>query len=114
MLLHEETWDRWSWLPTGTWMGNLSVPSARALGDVGLISSVTQPFCAHATGRADSRWSPGHGCCAEKEVDLLTPLRAGANQAEMRVHSEGFEQPWGYGLAEGLSWLNRVMSEIGG
>jgi GTP 3',8-cyclase len=88
-----------------------------ALGDVGFISSVTQPFCAQcnrARLTADGRLR----LCLlrEKEVDLLTPLRAGASQAELRDFIlEGiWYKPWGHGLADGLVPLNRVMSEIGG
>jgi cyclic pyranopterin phosphate synthase len=88
-----------------------------AQGDVGFISSVTQPFCAQcnrARLTADGRLR----LCLlrEKEVDLLTPLRAGASQADLRqLILEGiWHKPWGHGLADGLIPLNRVMSEIGG
>jgi cyclic pyranopterin phosphate synthase len=91
------------------------LPGAR--GDVGFISSVTQPFCAQcnrARLTADGRLR----LCLlrEKEVDLLTPLRAGASQADLReLILEGiWYKPWGHGLADGLIPLNRVMSEIGG
>ena len=52
----------------------------------------------------------------EGEVDLLTPLRAGAGLPELRqLILEGiWNKPWGPGLAEGLIPLNRVMSEISG
>ncbi len=88
-----------------------------ARGDVGFISSVTQPFCAACTRArltADGRLR----LCLlrEGEVDLLTPLRAGATLAELRqVILDGiWQKPWGHGLAEGVIPLNRVMSEIGG
>jgi cyclic pyranopterin phosphate synthase len=88
-----------------------------AQGDVGFISSVTQPFCASCTRArltADGRLR----LCLlrEKEVDLLTPLRAGASLDELRhlILDGVWEKPWGHGLAEGLIPLNRVMSEIGG
>ncbi len=91
------------------------IPGAR--GDVGFISTVTQPFCAscnRARLTADGRLR----LCLlrEGEVDLLTPLRAGASQDELRqLILEGiWNKPWGHGLADGIIPLNRVMSQIGG
>ncbi len=91
------------------------IPGAQ--GDIGFISSVTQPFCSACTRArltADGRLR----LCLlrEKEVDLLTPLRAGATLDDLRqLIVEGvWEKPWGHGLAEGVIPLNRVMSEIGG
>jgi cyclic pyranopterin phosphate synthase len=88
-----------------------------AKGDLGFISSVTQPFCASCTRArltADGRLR----LCLlrEGEVDLLTPLRDGANLNDLRqIVLDGiWEKPWGHGLDEGLIPLNRVMSEIGG
>lgn len=88
-----------------------------AQGDVGFISSVTKPFCATCTRArltADGRLR----LCLlrEGEVDLLTPLRAGASRAELRqILLDGiWDKPWGHRLAEGLIPMNRVMSEIGG
>lgn len=86
-------------------------------GDVGFISSVTAPFCAACTRArltADGRLR----LCLlrEGEVDLLTPLRAGATINELRqIILDGiWQKPWGHGLDEGIIPLNRVMSEIGG
>ncbi len=86
-------------------------------GDVGFISSVTQPFCAscaRARLTADGRLR----LCLlrEKEVDLLTPLRGGATLDNLRqfILDGVWEKPWGHGLAEGVIPLNRVMNEIGG
>ena len=88
-----------------------------ALGDVGFISSVTSPFCASCTRArltADGRLR----LCLlrEGEVDLLTPLRAGATLDQLReLILEGiWEKPWGHKLADGVIPLNRTMSEIGG
>jgi len=88
-----------------------------AKGSVGFISSVTHPFCSACT-RARLT-SDGHlRLCLlrEKEVDLLTPLRAGATLEELRhlILDGIWEKPWGHGLADGVIPLNRVMSEIGG
>jgi len=86
-------------------------------GDVGFISSVTSPFCASCTRArltADGRLR----LCLlrEKEVDLLTPLRAGATLDDLRqIILDGvWDKPWGHGLAEGVIPLNRVMNQIGG
>ena len=91
------------------------IPGAR--GDVGFISTVTQPFCAscnRARLTADGRLR----LCLlrEGEVDLLTPLRAGASQDELRqlILDGIWNKPWGHGLADGIIPLNRVMSQIGG
>jgi cyclic pyranopterin phosphate synthase len=91
------------------------LPGAR--GEVGFISSVTVPFCAACTRArltADGRLR----LCLlrEGEVDLLTPLRAGASLEDLRkIILDGiWYKPWGHGLAEGVIPLNRVMSEIGG
>ena len=88
-----------------------------ALGEVGFISSVTVPFCAACTRArltADGRLR----LCLlrEGEVDLLTPLRAGATLEDLRalIFDGVWYKPWGHGLAEGIVPLNRVMSEIGG
>ncbi|HEX6383617.1 MAG TPA: GTP 3',8-cyclase MoaA [Anaerolineae bacterium] len=88
-----------------------------ALGTLGFISSVTQPFCAscnRARLTADGRMR----LCLlrEKEVDLMTPLRNGASDEQLKeIIEEGiWWKPWGHGLAQDVIPLNRVMSEIGG
>jgi cyclic pyranopterin phosphate synthase len=87
------------------------------VGDVGFIASVSAPFCSDCTRArltADGRLR----LCLlrEGEVDLLTPLRAGATQEELRllILDGLWNKPWGHGLAEGVIPLNRAMSEIGG
>ena len=88
-----------------------------ALGDIGFISSVTQPFCASCNrARLTSDGRLRLCLLREGEVDLLTPLRAGASLEELRqmILDGIWYKPWGHGLAEGLIPLNRVMSEIGG
>lgn len=91
------------------------LPSAK--GNLGFISTVSEPFCASCTRArltADGRLR----LCLlrEGEVDLLTPLRSGASLQELRqIIIQGiWKKPWGHGLAEGIIPLNRVMSEIGG
>jgi len=86
-------------------------------GDVGFISTITNPFCASCTRArltADGRLR----LCLlrEGEVDLLTPLRDGATFDDLRqlILDGIWQKPWGHGLAEGVIPLNRIMSEIGG
>jgi len=88
-----------------------------AKGTVGLIATVTRPFCASCTRArltADGRLR----LCLlrEKEVDLLTPLRQGVSDQALReiIVNAIWEKPWGHRLAEGEIPLNRAMSEIGG
>jgi GTP 3',8-cyclase len=89
----------------------------KAKGDLGFISSVTHPFCSACTrARLTSDGKLRLCLLREKEVDLLTPLRAGASLDELRkLLLDGvWEKPWGHGLADGVIPLNRIMSEIGG
>jgi GTP 3',8-cyclase len=86
-------------------------------GDVGFIATVTQPFCASCTRArltADGRLR----LCLlrENEVDLLTPLRAGADLPELRqlIVESIWQKPWGHRLSEGAVPMNRTMSQIGG
>lgn len=86
-------------------------------GTVGFISSVTAPFCAACTRArltADGRLR----LCLlrEGEVDLLTPLRAGATHSELVdiIREAVWHKPWGHGLDEQIIPANRVMSQIGG
>ncbi len=88
-----------------------------AIGEVGFIASVTRPFCALCTRArltADGRLR----LCLlrEGEVDLLTPLRAGASLADLRqlIIDGLWEKPWGHGLAQHEIATNRVMNQIGG
>jgi cyclic pyranopterin phosphate synthase len=52
----------------------------------------------------------------EFEVDLLTPLRAGAPLETLRsmVLDAVWNKPWGHNLVGGDIPRNRVMSQIGG
>lgn len=88
-----------------------------ASGDIGFISSVTAPFC-DSCNRARLTADGRLRLCLlrENEVDLLTPLRAGASIEELRrlILDGIWEKPWGHGLAEGVIPLNRVMNQIGG
>ncbi len=88
-----------------------------AKGDIGFISTVTAPFC-ESCNRARLTADGRLRLCLlrENEVDLLTPLRAGASLEDLRrlILDGIWSKPWGHGLAEGVIPLNRVMNEIGG
>lgn len=88
-----------------------------ATGDLGFISTISAPFCADCTRARLTADGVLRMCLLrEREIDLLTPLRAGASLDELRglVLDTVWNKPWGHGLDEGLIPLNRVMSEIGG
>jgi len=90
---------------------------AGAQGTLGFISSVTQPFCSQCTRvRLTAEGRLRLCLLRDKEVDLLTPLRAGASveEIEQRLFEGVWAKPWGHGLAHNVFARNRVMSEIGG
>jgi cyclic pyranopterin phosphate synthase len=88
-----------------------------ATGTIGFINSITAPFCgscnrARITADGFLRMCLLH----DYEVDLLTPMRNGASQDELRnlVLDAIYNKPWGQGLAESEIPLFRVLNEIGG
>jgi len=91
---------------------------ADGAGEVHFVSSVTAPFCA-ACDRlrltADGRLRT---CLfAESETDLLGPLRAGADDAELAAIARAAlaAKPPGHGIGRaGWSYDGRPMSMIGG
>jgi cyclic pyranopterin phosphate synthase len=86
-------------------------------GDVGFISSVTEPFCASCTRARLTADGKLRMCLLrEYEMDLLTPLRQGATLDELKtlIQTAVWHKPWGHGLAHNIVPMNRVMSEIGG
>ena len=86
-------------------------------GVVGFISTLSHPFCASCTRIRLTPDGRLRLCLLrENEVDLLTPLRAGATLEELRsLVVEGiWNKPWGNRLAEGEIPMNRTMSQIGG
>jgi cyclic pyranopterin phosphate synthase len=88
-----------------------------AIGVLGFISSVTLPFCASCTRARLTADGKLRLCLLrDKEVDLLTPLRAGASIEDLRqlIVDGIWHKPWGHGLAKGEVAVNRTMSEIGG
>lgn len=90
---------------------------AGAVGTLGFISSVTEPFC-QGCGRIRLTPDGKLRLCLLRndEVDLLTPLRNGATFEEMRtlMRTGSYHKPWGHGLAEGVFAEDRVMNQIGG
>ena len=88
-----------------------------AAGTLGFISSVTEPFC-QGCGRVRLTADGKLQLCLQRdeEVDLLSPLRSGADFDEIRaLMKEGaFHKPWGHGLASGIFAENRSMNQIGG
>jgi cyclic pyranopterin phosphate synthase len=90
---------------------------ADGLGDVGFISSVTEPFCASCTRARLTADGKLRMCLLrEYEMDLLTPLRSGATMDDLKalINKAVWHKPWGHGLAHNIVPMNRVMSEIGG
>ncbi|PWH16797.1 MAG: GTP 3',8-cyclase MoaA [Anaerolineae bacterium] len=88
-----------------------------AKGEIGFISSVTVPFCSACTRARLTADGVLRMCLLrEKELDLLSPMRNGASDEELRqIILDGvWNKPWGHGLEEGIIPLNRVMNQIGG
>ncbi len=86
-------------------------------GTIGFISSVTEPFCAGCDRMRLSADGRLRLCLLrDNEIDLLTPLRAGASDEDLReLMARGIiEKPWGHGLAQHVIAGSRVMSQIGG
>ena len=90
---------------------------AGAVGQLGFISSVTEPFC-HGCNRlrltADGRLR----LCLlrDDEVDFLAPLRAGADFETLRrlMAEAAYRKPWGHRLEENDIARSREMSQLGG
>lgn len=88
-----------------------------AKGELGFISSVTVPFCSACTRARLTADGVLRMCLLrEKEIDLLTPMRNGATEDDLRglILNGVWNKPWGHGLDEGIIPLNRVMNQIGG
>ncbi len=103
---------------TGKYDGEARIYRLRGgSGEIGFISSVTVPFCSACTRARLTADGVLRMCLLrEKEIDLLTPLRNGASEDDLRalILDGVWNKPWGHGLAEGLIPLNRAMNEIGG
>ncbi|WP_425953706.1 GTP 3',8-cyclase MoaA [Xylanimonas sp. McL0601] len=89
-----------------------------ALGRVGIIASVTEPFCADCRRTRLTAEGAVRSCLfAHTETDLLGPLRAGADGAELADlwRTAMWGKHAGHGMAEaGFVQPARTMSAIGG
>ena len=88
-----------------------------ATGNLGFISSVSKPFCSDCSRARLTADGVLRMCLLrDHEVDLLTPLRAGESEAELRklILDAVWNKPWGHGLVDGVVSLKRVMNQIGG
>ena len=103
---------------TGKYDGEARIYRVRGgKGELGFISSVTMPFCSACTRARLTADGVLRMCLLrEKEINLLTPMRNGASEDDLRalILDGVWNKPWGHGLAEGLIPLNRAMNEIGG
>ncbi len=85
--LHERISARWPLLPVAaSYRGEVAERYAFAdgQGEVGFISSVTQPFCGACTRARLSSEGVLYTCLfATEGLDLRTPLRGGADDAEL-------------------------------
>jgi cyclic pyranopterin phosphate synthase len=88
-----------------------------ARGIIGFISSVTEPFCEGCTRLRLTADGKLRLCLLrDDEVDLMTPLRAGADFATLqRIFADGaYRKPWGHRLEQHEIAHSREMSQIGG
>jgi GTP 3',8-cyclase len=84
---------------------------------LGFIHSITAPFCDSCNKVRLTADGVLRLCLLrEYEMDLLTPLREGASQDELRklILDAVWNKPWGQALAEGVIPANRTPNEIGG
>jgi cyclic pyranopterin phosphate synthase len=88
-----------------------------AKGSVGFISSMTDAFCATCNRMRLTADGKLRLCLLrDDEVDLLTLMRSGASDDDVRrqLREAVWHKPWGHGVAQGEVSLNRGMSRIGG
>jgi cyclic pyranopterin phosphate synthase len=88
-----------------------------AQGDIGFISSVSEPFCA-GCNRVRMTVDGHIRLCLlwDDEVDVLSPLRAGASDDQiLEIMQKAIQhKPWGHGLQDKTWPHQKNMSEIGG
>jgi cyclic pyranopterin phosphate synthase len=90
---------------------------AGASGQLGFISSVTEPFCEGCTRLRLTADGKLRLCLLrDDEVDLMTPLRSGADFATLRriMAQAAYRKPWGHRLSDTQIAHSREMSQIGG
>lgn len=88
-----------------------------AQGQLGFISSVSEPFCEGCNRLRLTADGKLRLCLLrDDEVDLLTPLRAGADfETLKRLMADGaYHKPWGHRLEQHDIARSREMSQIGG
>ncbi len=88
-----------------------------AMGQLGFISSVSEPFCEGCNRLRLTADGKLRLCLLrDDEVDLLTPLRAGADFDTLRqLMADGaYHKPWGHRLEQHDIAHSREMSQIGG
>ena len=88
-----------------------------APGSIGFISPVSEPFCASCNRVRLTADGKLRLCLLrDNEVDLMTPLRSGAEDAQLDdlIRAGVYHKPWGHDLAQNRFSTNRGMSEIGG
>ncbi len=104
--------------PTGKYDGEARIYRIHGgKGEIGFISSVTVPFCSDCNRARLTADGVLRMCLLrEKEIDLLTPMRAGASEDDLRelILDGVWQKPWGHGLDQGVIPLNRAMNQIGG
>ncbi len=91
------------------------IPGAQ--GTIGLISSVTRPFCGSCSRVRLTADGVLRLCLLrDSEVNLLQPLRWGATADDLKgIICDGiWHKPWGHALPDDIVPLNRRMSQIGG
>lgn len=88
-----------------------------ALGSLGFISSVSDPFCATCNRMRLTADGKLHLCLLrDNEIDVREALRSGAadDEIEALIRYAIHMKPWGHGLPQGIKPTLRGMSQLGG
>ncbi len=88
-----------------------------AAGTIGLISSISRPFCGTCSRvRLTADGALRLCLLRDDEVNLLSPLRQGASFEEIKaiIAESLWRKPWGHLLSEDGVPQTRLMSQIGG
>lgn len=88
-----------------------------AVGKIGFISSVSDPFCETCNRMRLSADGRLHLCLLrDNEVDLRAMVRGGASHDELEqmIYHAVAMKPWGHGLPHGILPTRRGMSQLGG
>ncbi len=104
--------------PAELWQVFARETGAESLGTVGIIASVTEPFCEDCRRTRLTGEGKVRSCLfSHEEFDLLGPMRAGADDAEIAELWRGamWLKPQGHGMdLPTFSQPSRTMSAIGG